>query len=317
MIVNELKTKVIAFGSKNNIRVLFNGQQIETTSQYKYLGNIISTTQTSRGDVFRKNYDYLCSQARKAIFGLKHRLISLGALPPRVLMHMYETLIRPILVYGSDVWDSQPQGTLAVDKVFFWYMRCILQVKSTTSNIMVVGESGQIPPSIYCHINAICYLHRLRNLPTNTLVKAMYMELSKLHECGFNTWVSKALTLVQTYGIDIDMESGASFNRYCKSHIYNHFKIARREEVQNIDKNLTIKNYETYKSEFCMEPYLYLISNLRYRNALTRLRTSSHTLEIERGHYTMPKTPCLWSYLPHVQRNRRRDSFSSELCRIW
>ena len=204
---------------------------------------------------------------------------------------MYETLIRPILVYGSDVWGSQPQGTLAVDKVFFWYMRCILQVKSTTSNIMVVGESGQIPPSICCHINAICYLHRLRNLPTNTLVKAMYMELSKLHECGFNTWVSKALTLVQTYGIDIDMESGASFNRYCKSHIYNHFKIALWEEVQNIDKNPILRNYETYKSEFGMEPYLYLISNLRYRIALTRLRTSSHTLEIERGRYTFPKTP--------------------------
>ena len=39
-----------------------------------------------------------------------------------------------------------------------------------------------------------------------------------------------------------------------------------------------------------MEPYLYLISNLRYGNALTRLRTSSHTLEIERGRYTIPKT---------------------------
>ena len=128
MIVNELKTNMIVFGFKNNIRVLFNGQQIETTSEYKYLGNIISTTQTFRGDVFRENYDYLCSQSRKAILGLKHRLKSLGALPPRVLMHMYETLIRSILVYGSDVWGSQPQGTLAVDKVFFWYMRCILQV---------------------------------------------------------------------------------------------------------------------------------------------------------------------------------------------
>ena len=117
-------------------------------------------------------------------------------------------------------------------------MRCILQVKSTTSNNIVVGESGQILPSISCHINAICYLHRLRNLPTNTLVKAMYMELSKLHECGFNTWVSKALTLVQKYGIDTDMGSGASFNRYCKSHIYNHFKITWKDEVQNIDKIL-------------------------------------------------------------------------------
>ena len=113
--------------------------------------NKVSTTQTSRGDVFRENYEYLCSQARQVIFGLKHRLKSLGALPPRVLMHMYETLIRPMLVYGSDVRGSQSQGTLAVDKVFFWYMRCILQVKSTTSNIIVVGENGQIPPSISCH----------------------------------------------------------------------------------------------------------------------------------------------------------------------
>ena len=40
-----------------------------------------------------------------------------------------------------------------------------------------------------------------------------------------------------------------------------------------------------------MEPYLHLIADFRYRNALTRLRTSSHTLEIERGRYTTPKTP--------------------------
>ena len=70
----------------------------------------------------------------------------------------------------------------------------------------------------------------------------MYMDLSKLQECGFNTWVSKALFLVQKYDIDIDLGSGASFNRYCKSHIYNHFKIAWRE-VQNIDKNPILRNY--------------------------------------------------------------------------
>ena len=112
----------------------------------------------------------------------------------------------------------------------------------TTSNIIVVGKSGQIPPSISCHINAIYYLHMLRNLPTNTLVEAMYMDLSKLQECGFNTWVSKALFSVQKYDIDIDLGSGASFNRYWKSHIYNHFKIAWRE-VQNIDKNPILRNY--------------------------------------------------------------------------
>ena len=64
----------------------------------------------------------------------------------------------------------------------------------------------------------------------------MYMELLKLHECGFNTWVSKALNLVQEYGININMGSTTCLNRYCKSHIYNQFKISWKDEVQNIDK---------------------------------------------------------------------------------
>ena len=190
-----------------------------------------------------------------------------------------------------DVWGSQSQGALAVDKIFLWYMRCILQVKSTTSKISVVGESSQIQPSFSCHINAICYLHRLQNLNTNNLVKAMYMELLKFHECGFNTWVSKALKLVQEHGININMGSTTCFNQYCKSHIYNHFKIYRKDKVQNTDKNPILKNYKTYKSEYGMETYLHLISDFRHRNALTRLRTSSHTLEIEHGRYITPKTP--------------------------
>ena len=275
MIVNELKTKVITFGCKGDIRVFFNGQQIESTSQYKYLGNIISTTQTSRGDVFRENYDYLCRQARKAIFGMKHRLKPSGTLSPRVLMHINETPIRPILVYGSDVWGSQSHGTSVVDKILFRYMRCILQVKSTTSNISVVGEIGQIPPNVSCYINAICYLHRLQNLTTNNLVNDMYIETSRMQ---FNMWVSKALNFVQDYGINIIMGSTTCFNRYCKSHIYFHFQISWKDKVQNIAKDLILRNDKTFKSEIGMEPHLHLISDFRYRNTLTRLRTSSHTL---------------------------------------
>ena len=40
-----------------------------------------------------------------------------------------------------------------------------------------------------------------------------------------------------------------------------------------------------------MEKYLDLVTQTRYRTAITRLTTSSHTLEIERGRYTVPRTP--------------------------
>ena len=33
--------------------------------------------------------------------------------------------------------------------------------KATTSNVIVFGECGKFPPSMYCHANVFSYLHRL------------------------------------------------------------------------------------------------------------------------------------------------------------
>ena len=40
-----------------------------------------------------------------------------------------------------------------------------------------------------------------------------------------------------------------------------------------------------------MKPYLYLVKRPHFRNAIARFRCSSHTLEIERGRHTNPKSP--------------------------
>ena len=111
--------------------------------------------------------------------------------------------VRNVNTLNNGVWKSgsQSQEKLAVDKVFFWYMRCILRVKSTTSTTFVVGEKGQIPTSISCHMIAICYLHGLRSLLRNTLVKAIYMELLKL-QCIKN----HILRNYKTYKTEFGME---------------------------------------------------------------------------------------------------------------
>ena len=51
-----------------------------------------------------------------------------------------------------------------------------------------------------------------------------------------------------------------------------------------------LRTYRLFKSKFEMENYLWL-QIPRYRVSLARLGTSSHDLEIERGRYTIPKTP--------------------------
>ena len=58
MIVNELKTKVLVFGSQLKANVYFNEKHIEQVENYKYLANILTTVQSHKGDISSKNYDY-------------------------------------------------------------------------------------------------------------------------------------------------------------------------------------------------------------------------------------------------------------------
>ena len=71
-----------------------------------------------------------------------------GQLPPRIQIHLFENLVRPILLYVSDVWGVNVSTNSPIDKLFFYYMRCVLHVKAITSNVVVIGESGQMPPSV-------------------------------------------------------------------------------------------------------------------------------------------------------------------------
>ena len=52
-----------------------------------------------------------------------------------------------------------------------------------------------------------------------------------------------------------------------------------------------LRTYCLYKINFESESYLFNVQDQRYRAAITKLRTSSHVLQIERGRYCNPKLP--------------------------
>ena len=139
----------------------------------------------------------------------------MGLLPPQIQIHLFENLVRPILLYGNDVWGVNASIGTTIDKLFYHYMRCVLNVKSTTSNAIVVGECGQMPPITCCQINALSYLKIPQDLPDTKIVKQVFNELNRLHLCGVRTWVTKACELAEKYGIDID-SSNQNFRKHCK-----------------------------------------------------------------------------------------------------
>ena len=93
------------------------------------------------------------------------------------MIYLFQSLIRPILVYGSDVCGANSNATKAMDKVFLWYARTILKVKSNTCNLITLGECGVIPPRMICHKQAMCYKKQLHDMGSDALVKKVFDKL--------------------------------------------------------------------------------------------------------------------------------------------
>ena len=107
MIVNGMKTKFMCFGQKSDCKLSFDNQEITQVEHYKYVGNLIKPVQALHGDIFGDNYNFLCDKAKKAIFAMKKKLKATGYLPPSIMFYMFNTLIQPILLYGSEIRGVQ------------------------------------------------------------------------------------------------------------------------------------------------------------------------------------------------------------------
>lgn len=99
--VNVNKFKVVIFTKgriAKNIDFVFNGEPLEIVNEYKYLGIIFS-----RYGSFINTKKYLAGKATKAIYGVlkKTRMFNLSI---DCQLDLFDKIVVPILLYGSEVW---------------------------------------------------------------------------------------------------------------------------------------------------------------------------------------------------------------------
>ena len=156
--------------------------------------------------------------------------------------------------------------------------------------VITLGEYGRVPPSVSCRASTICFMNRVSSMPDTTLVKHVLNSLLNLHEQGFKTWVSPVLKVIW----ELDMTRPVIKMHLIKSvkqTLIENFKTDSGKNLRDIQSNPMLRTYNTFKQRYVTEPYLYLVKNINYMVALSRFRSSSRTLEIERGRYSNPIIP--------------------------
>ena len=138
--LNTSKTKIMIFrkGGRlpQDLSFTYDNHPLEIVSNFIYLGINFSTTGS-----FICTQKTLAGQAKKAMFSLNQYRSSFVEMNPHVSMELFDKLIVPILLYGSELWGFN-EGR-CVELVHIGYCKSILGVKRSTPNDMVRSELGR------------------------------------------------------------------------------------------------------------------------------------------------------------------------------
>ena len=111
---------------------------LENVNSFGYLGVVFSSF-----GIWFEAQATLANQAVTAELSFRRYLYHLYDLPPKVARGIFERLVAPILMYGSEVWGFHTAD--AVERVHTKYCKKILHLKCATCISFRYVELGRYP----------------------------------------------------------------------------------------------------------------------------------------------------------------------------
>ena len=275
MEINCKKTHGMIFNKTGKfIRTVYklDNKLIHTTNSYKYLGFLMTPSGVvSHGLVDLKN------RAMRAYYKLKQKLGHFFRRSIDVTLKLYNTLVRPILLYASDYWGclKLPVNN-PIETAHMRFCKDLLGVQKQTTNVGVLLELGEVPLSVLAKNNCI------KNFSRVTITKEANTLLKNLGQVEFSnySWFYATQHCLNSTGIektDVKIRNGLLKRLKDIFHQQAHCDINR--------DNSKLRTYKEIKTDVGMERYLLCPLTCKERISLTKLRLSNHPLMIETGRH--------------------------------
>lgn len=290
--VNIDKTKIMVFrkgGSlPRNLSFTYDGENIEIVSKFVYLGITFST-----GGSFNETHKTLSGQALKAIFKLNQYLYNFTDLSTKHILELFDKLVWPILCYGGQVWGfSKP---VQQERVHLQFCKKLLGVKKSTQNDFIYGDLGRVSIQTYITQSIINYWFKILESEQTKYIKNAYkLMMTDLENKPNNiNWASKVRDLLSTLGFyEVWLNQGVgnkgNFLTELKLRLNDNFIQSWNSRISESSR----ANFYSLFSNFNFQLYLDTVKVKKFRIAFSKLRLSSHRLEIEVGRWAKPnRTP--------------------------
>ena len=282
--VNTEKTKCMIFNKTGRLirKTFYLGtNRLENVRSYKYLGLVI----TPSGEI-RSALDDLRGRALKAYMAMKSKLGICFRDNIADTIMLFESLVKPILLYGSDFWGclKHPHNN-PVENLHMQFCRQVLGVQKNTSNCGVLLELGRTPLMMEAQKLSLKNWNRIKEGNGNFLVTNSYLNA---HAKNL-TWNETIHGTLSTSGMQFRISEGRS--DLANAYFGKAKDIFHQKSLAQIGKpDSKLRTYALIKQTIGREDYLTEIKNTKRRQKLTKLRLSNHQLMIETGrHKKLPK----------------------------
>ncbi|XP_025099686.1 uncharacterized protein LOC112567141 isoform X3 [Pomacea canaliculata] len=211
-------------------------------------------------------------------------------LPLDTQINLFDSCIKPILLYGSEIWAFESLDMC--DRMQLRFLKMLLNVKSSTPTCMVLGELGTFPVSIFAKCRLLCFWYRLymeHNSGTPKLSVLLFHLCNSLADSPLckPSWVSYVRSLLDSLGFSTFWKFGCSFSPCNFKNI-----VMQRLKDQFIQKwkqeiytNEICTAYRMFKEYFIFENYLIDLPPA-LRSNLIKFRLSCHKLPIQQLRYS-------------------------------
>ena len=297
--VNLKKTNILTFskgGRKSKYTFTYNNIKIKHVSSYKYLGILFSSSGS-----FTECKKDLYNRSLKANFKLNK---TFNTINPNVntLLNLFDHTVKPVLLYASEIWGTINTETkkvnqdefclfkhlenLPCEKLHVRYLKHVLGVHRKSCNDAVMGDLGRFPLYFDCITSCIKYYTRLTQTPVSELLNSARLESEKLYKSNKNSWMSNVFFFLKYLNIHKSQYNDKQLHTVVRKQLISKFKLHFMKKMDStIALEGKLRTYALYKKNFCREPYLATLKNSEARKCLTKIRTSSHKLQIEVGRY--------------------------------
>ena len=122
-------------------------------------------------------------------------------LPVDIMIHLFDTLVKPVLLYGSEIWAHE--GTEILEKLHLRFCKYTILVNKTTCSNMVYGELGEYPLILSAQTRMIMFWANISQDTEKTKISnLMYKLLYKLNRESVykSPWLDCVETILEDCG---------------------------------------------------------------------------------------------------------------------